>query len=302
MHAFVKTLCLGMGLGLGLASATAPALADDAAAAIFGERQLAMAVDTRCGLFTQSQRTALDAARLQARGLLLREGVSLHALDDYTRELQSQAAGIACNDPAVGDLQHRVVEGFVGWVRIPAMDFPGTHFTWTSSRGVMPDMPVWSIVQDQDDLKIGVSTREGQRQLSLVLPGSERATSAILVLRDMDRQPTLYDATMGGSYSGPTDAPWARWTPPRFAQTRIWASGRDTGRTAATLAGEDGATLFDFPISAADAMAARDPRETARIELMDRHGNIVASHYIEIGDFAAALAFLRGADRGDVRS
>lgn len=69
MHAFVKTLCLGMGLGLGLASATAPALADDAAAAIFGERQLAMAVDTRCGLFTQSQRTALDAARLQARGL-----------------------------------------------------------------------------------------------------------------------------------------------------------------------------------------------------------------------------------------
>jgi len=299
MRAIIKATILG----LGLTSLAAPALADDATAALFGERQLALAIDTRCGLFTDAQRNALDAARLQARGLLLREGVSLHALDDYTRDLQRQAAGIACNDPAVGNLQHRVVEGFVGWVRIPAMDFPGAHFTWTSSRGVMPDMPIWSIVQDQGNLKIGVSTRDGQRQLSLALPGSERrATSAILVLRDMDRQPTLYDATMGGSYAGPTDAPWARWTPPRFAQSRHWASGRDTGRTAATLAGEDDATLFDFPMSAADAMAARDPRETARIELMDRHGNIVASHYIEIGDFAAALAFLRGADRGDTPS
>ena len=298
MHAIIKTICLG----LGLASLAAPALADDATAAIYGERQLALAVDARCDLFTAGQRNALDAARLQARGLLLREGISLHALDDYARELQQQASGIACNDPAVGDLQNRVVDAFAGWVRIPAMDFPGAEFTWTASRGIMPDMPVWSIVQDQGDLKIGVSTRSGQRQLSLTLPGNERATSAILVLRDMERQPTLYDATMGGTYTGPTNAPWARWTPPRFAETRVWASARDAGRTAATLAGEDRATLFDFPISAADALAARDPRETARIELMDRHGHIVARHHIEIGDFAAALAFLRGADRGEVRS
>ena len=298
MHAIVKALCLG----LGLTSLTAPVLADDATAAIFGERQLAMAVDTRCGLFTANQRMALDAARLQARGLLLREGISQYALDDYTRDLQQQAAGIACNDPAVGDLQTRVVEGFVGWVRIRSMDFPGAHFTWTASRSIMPDMAVWSIVQDQGDLKIGVSTRDGERRLSLALPGGQIATSAILILRDMERQPTLYDATMGGTYTGPTDAPWARWTPPRFAQSRHWASGRTTGADAADLAGSAQATLFDFPMSTADALAARDPRETARIELMDRRGNIIASHYIEIGDFGAALAFLRSADRGETPS
>ena len=55
-------------------------------------------------------------------------------------------------------------------------------------------------------------------------------------------------------------------------------------------------------MSTADALAARDPRETARIELMDRRGNIIASHYIEIGDFGAALAFLRSADRGETPS
>ena len=302
MHAIVKAICLG----LGLTSLTAPAVADDATAAIYGERQLALAVDARCNLFTDGQRNALDAARLQARGLLLREGIALHALDDYARELGQQAAGIACSDPAVADLQNRVVDAFAGWVRIPAMDFPGTTFPWTASRNAVPDMPVWSIVQDQGDLKIGISTRDGRRQLSLALPGRERATSAILVLRDLQRQPTLYDATMGGTYDSPTDAPWVRWTPPGFAQTRIWASGRETGTVAATLAGTVAdsapATLFDFPISAADALATRDPRETARIELMDRNGHIVSSHYIEIGDFAAALAFLRGADRVEMRS
>ncbi|WP_291844116.1 hypothetical protein [Maricaulis sp.] len=299
MHAIVKAIGLGLGLTTSLA---APALADEATAAIYGERQLALAVDARCSLFTSGQRNALDAARLQARGLLLREGIALHALDDYARELENQAAGIACTDPAVGDLQTRVVDAYAGWVRIPAMDFPGAEFTWTASRNAMPDLPVWSIVQDQGDLKIGVSTRDGRRQLSVVLPGNESATSAILILRDMERQPTLYDATMGGTYNGPTDAPWARWTPPRFAQSRIWASGRDAGPVAATLAGTERATLFDFPMSAADALAARDPRETARIELMDRHGRVVASHYIEIGDFAAALAFLRGGDRVAMRS
>ncbi len=299
MHARMKAIVLGLGLGLtGMGHA---ALADDAAAAIFGERQLALAVDDRCHLFTDGQRNALDAARLQARGLLLREGIARQALDDYTADLHRQAAGIACADDAVADLQHRVVNAYAGWVRIPAMEFPGRHFTWTASRTVMPDTPVWSIRQDQGDFVVGVSTRDDRRQLSFALAGQPDATSAILVLRDMDRQPTLYDATMGGIYAGPTEAAWARWTPPRFAETRIWARGHNAGRLAATLAEtEDAATLFDFPMSAADALAARDPREAARIDLMDRHGRITASHYIEIGDFAAALAFLRGGDQRDL--
>ncbi|WP_295693042.1 hypothetical protein [uncultured Maricaulis sp.] len=301
MRAFIKAISLG--LGLGLTGAGASALADDGAVAIFGERQLALAVDDRCHLFTAGQRNALEAGRLQARGLLLREGITRRSLEDYTADLHRQAAGISCADTAVADLQHRVISAYIGWVRIPAMDFPGSHFTWTASRNVTPDMAVWSISQDQGDFTIGVSTRDDRRQLSFALAGQPDATSAILVLRDMDRQPTLYDATMGGTYTGPTNAAWARWTPPRFAETRIWARGRDTGSAAATLAGtEDGATVFDFPMSAADALAARDPREAARIDLMDRHGRIIASHYIEIGDFAAALAFLLGGDHRDLSS
>ncbi len=296
MHATIKAIALGLGLGLTGIGNTA--LADDAAAAIFGERQLALAVDDRCHLFTDGQRNALDAARLQARGLLLREGIARQALDDYTADLHRQAAGIACADDAVADLQYRVVNAYAGWIRIPAMDFPGRHFTWTTSRILMPDLPVWSIRQDQDDFVIGVSTRDERRHLSFAMAGQPNATSAILVLRDPERHPTLYDVTMGGSFAGPTEAAWARWTPPRFAETRIWARGQNTGSLAATLTGTDGgATLFDFPMSAADALAARDPRETARIDLMDRQGRITASHYVEIGDFAAALAFLRGGDQ-----
>ena len=122
------------------AGVSAPALAQDAAS-IYGEREYAMAVDSVCDLFTRPQRDALDAARLQARGILLRDGVSEHVLDDYSRDIAAEATRTACHTQEIAAMQARVSGAFTAYQRMIAMEFPGDTFTWSASRSVMPGTP-----------------------------------------------------------------------------------------------------------------------------------------------------------------
>ena len=105
----------------------------------------------------------------------------------------------------------------------------------------------------------------------------------MLVLRDVDAAPELYDPTMGGSFPGPADAPWAEWTPPSYARSLYWASGRGDAPAVAELAASESADVFYFSDDAKRALAERDPREAARVELIDRRGRTVAVHHFEIG-------------------
>lgn len=296
MRHFLGRLARTAGLAAIATLMGAAALANDETGMIFGERQLAVDLDARCGLFTEAQRAALEASRLQARGALLRHGVSAAALADYAREIAAQADTIDCSLPEVADLQARVAGAFAAWQSVRDMEFPGQDFAWSATRSFIAGESGWTVLQDTGALRVGISRTDAGRRFTVVLPDVPGAASAVLVLRDTDRAPDLYDPTMGGLYPSPQGAAWADWTPPDFARTMLWASGRGSTAEAVALGAGGNRIVFHFSDRAADALAARDPREAARIELIDRQGRVVAQHYFEVGDFAAARAFIRAGD------
>tara|TARA_R110002095_G_scaffold154441_1_gene134231 strand:- start:365 stop:1267 length:903 start_codon:yes stop_codon:yes gene_type:complete len=262
---------------------------------IFGERTAALAMDQHCALFTDRQRAALDAARLQARGALLRSGITPARLQAYGDDIAGDAAALACDAEDVVAMRSRVLVAFEGYLRVPNMAFPGDAFIWTADRQVITDQPVWALLQDTGRIRAGISSVDGEFRFTVALPTGGDFISAILVTRNTERAPALYDPTMGGLFPGPVNAPWARWTPPDFARKLVWASDQISGPDADALANAAQGHVFRFPVSVVHQLAALDPRETAHIDLMNRNGERIASEYFEIGDFAAAIAFLRAA-------
>ena len=281
-----------MAVGLFALAGTASAQNADL---IFGERTAALAMDQQCALFTDRQRAALEAARLQARGALLRSGVTPAQLQAYGDEIAGDAGSRACDAEETLAMRARVLTAFEAYLRVPNMRFPGDDFAWFADRQVITDLPVWALLQDTGRIRAGVSSVDGEFGFTIALPVRGNYFSAILVTRDTDRAPTLYDPTMGGMFAGPVNARWASWTPPDYARKRVWASDQIDGPAADALAGAAQGHVFRFPWSAVEQLAALDPRETAYIDLLDRNGERIASEYFEIGDFAAAGAFLRAA-------
>lgn len=262
---------------------------------IFGERTAALAMDQHCALFTDRQRAALEAARLQARGALLRSGISPAQLQAYGDEFADDAGARACDAEETLAMRARVLTAFEGYLRVPNMAFPGETYSWTADRQIITDEPVWALLEDTGRIRTGISSVDGELRFTVALPRGGNYISAILVMRDIARAPTLYDPTMGGMFAGPANASWARWTPPDYARKLVWASDQMNGPAANALAGVASGHVFRFPVSVVQQLAALDPRETAHIDLMDRNGERIASEYFEIGDFAAAIAFLRAA-------
>jgi hypothetical protein len=289
MRSYLGALALGL---TGLTSASHAQSAD----LIFGERAYALAMDDRCALFSEAQRDALDAARLQARGVLLRGGVAAYRLNDYSAQLNRDAAGQACSAATTLAMRDRVIDAFSGYVRMRAMNFPGEAFGWAADRQAFTADAAWVLVQDTGVVRAGLAAVNGHLSFSVSSPSEEEFTSAVLVTRDPARSAELYDPTSSGMFQAPAEAEWARWTPPEHARRLVWAR-RQIATPDTELLFEDGENrpLYHFPDSAIEALAGLDPRESARIDYMDQQGNRVRSVYIEVGDFNAALAFLRAA-------
>lgn len=285
-----------------LLAANAPALAKENVAAedVFGDRGYALAIDDRCNLFTDAERAALEASYLQARGALLRGHYAPADLDAYRENLDRQADNEACDGSQANAVQLRVNLAFEGYQRLTDLNFPGTHFSWAARRPDPMQTTEWLIEQETDLLRAGLVRYDNQQSFTIALPNetlpAERQFSqVILVLRDTTREPELYDPTVGGLFPGPETAPWARWTPPDYARRFVWAAGRLNAEDLYTLTGQSDGIGYRFGENAAREIARRDPRETARIDFLDRRGQPVMSRYFEIGDFGAALAFLRAA-------
>ncbi|WP_417489522.1 hypothetical protein [Maricaulis sp.] len=286
--------CAFHALALGLFGLTAAAGAQDADL-IFGERTAALAMDAHCDLFTDRQRAALDAARLQARGALLRSGIAPDQIQAYGAEIAAEARRRDCVSSEVLAMRDRVLTAFDGYLRVGNMTFPGIAFSWFANRQILTDEPVWALLQDTGRIRVGISRVEGDISFTIALPNGGNYISAVLVTRNMQSAPELYDPTMGGMFAGPASASWAQWTPPDYARRLVWASDQMNGPAADALAGAPQGHVFRFPPSVVQQLGRLDPRETARIDLMGRNGERVASDYFEIGDFAAAVAFLRAA-------
>ena len=269
---------------------TAPAaVASRHAGDAYLERSFIAAIDDRCALFGGAERAALDAARYQARNALLRGGVAPATVNASRERATGAAADAACDDSEILGLADHVSAAFAAYSALRTMEFPGSEYDWFADRSPIAAGQGWAALQTAR-VDFGLAATPDGLRLAVAAPeGVDGLTSAIIHVRDPERESRPFDATLGGLLPSPPQAVWARYTPPDHASIRIWASERLTGARAEALSGPG----FIFPEAAIEALEAADPRETARIDFQDATGVVRDRLYVEIGDFAAALGFLR---------
>jgi hypothetical protein len=285
-----------------LGAAVVPALAQDAGQLLY-ERTLMSAANDRCHLFDRATGAALQAGAAQARGAALRAGASARDLAATQGRALAKAAGVACNSPDLLTAAARVRTGFAGYARLQTMSYPGDIAGWEADRARSRALNTWGLLQEasfgRDSLDFGIvasPTRAPALSALAVFADGAAPYGARLVLRDPARAPDAYldrRAAPSGRLPLPARLPPASATQAFNAQARV-----DAPRELLE-SGQRSGVMFRFPIAAADALAALDPRESVAVDFLfaGRNGDSVRRAYLEVGDFAAGRAFLRAVDQ-----
>lgn len=253
---------------------------------IYAQRALARALDERCELFSENERLALDGAFLQARGDLLRAGYEAGRIDRTYDQISRNAANQPCNSDATLAVAANIQSAYVGWQRERFQDYVGAPAMWRANRPYGYDS--WVITQtllDADhSLMAGLYNSDRTYALTIAAAVSSEITSLTLHVRDPQTSPELHDPSLGGLLEVDGVPSWTPYLPPATGSRRFIPSTRWS---------DENLSYFGFSETALAAFAALDPREAARIEAFNAEGDLVATHYVGVGDFAAALAFVR---------
>jgi hypothetical protein len=288
-----------VGLILGAALVAAPAVASAASLDLFYERTVMSAANGRCGLFTAQVGSALEAARVQARGAALRAGAGRATLSATEQRARSRAATVACDAPDLKLAADRVRQAFDGYARLIRMDYPGDQAVWRADRSSSAMAARWRLAQDVradgQRMVFGLAGREGSNALIAVASFSDGDTpyAARLIMRDAR-------VTQGPFLDARGEAlariPLPRRLSPNGAQTVFAAQARNPAGV--DLKPKDMAQgwAFRFPPEAAWTLAALDPREAVAVEFLFPD-DTTRRIYVEVGDFAAGRAFLQLASR-----
>lgn len=298
-HQAVAALTVA-GLALAVPSLSCAAGAAD----LFYERSVLRAADERCGLFEPQIAAALESARVQARGAALRSGADAAELARLQARAQQKAASVGCASPDMKIAAGRVKTAFDGYAKLYRMNFPGDVSSWRADRVVPSDGPGWTLSQPSrfgaDRLSFGLAGRRGEAPrltAAVMFADGARPYAARLVLRDVAR---TTGPTLGDARGGPTARlPLTSRVAPRTATRAFLAGARSVDARLSPEPGQ-GAVVYTFPATAIPAMAALDPREAVTVEFVfaGRGGrDSVRTAYLEVGDFAAAQAFLTIAKR-----
>ena len=275
-----------------------PRLASAASApSIYYERQVMVAADARCRLFSPEIASALSVSTLQAKGAALRAGSSAETLRAVAERARVAAYSTPCDGPDLRRARDRVRDAFAGYARTTWMNFPGELGTWQAER--RPTAPVvnhkavegprwrlqeqgrWSNATGPAPL-MGIADNGSVAFVLAPVADAERASSAVLIVRNPDRSAEPYLRISTGDMAG--RAPPSGVTHTFIAASKVPAPLSLTGK------GRSG-TLFGFGAAAIGALEALDPREVVAVELTfpDRPSRRAL---FEVGDFAAARAFL----------
>lgn len=253
---------------------------------IYAQRALARALDERCQLFTENERLALDGAFLQARGDLLRAGFEAGRIDQSYDQISRNAANQPCDSEATLAVAANIHSAYVGWQRERFQDYVGAPNLWRANRPYGYDS--WVVTQTLSDpehsLMVGLYNSERVYALVIATAVNSDIASLTLHTRNPQMSPELYDPSLGGLLQIDGLPSWTPYLPPATGSQNFIPSNRWS---------DEDLIYFGFSESALAAFAALDPREASRIEAFDAQGNLVATHYVGIGDFAAALAFVR---------
>ena len=248
----------------------------------FYERSFVLAVHEKCRLFTPGVAAALTAATRQARGAALRGGGSDRDLSAAAARARSRAGAVSCADPDLAIVRGRVDHAFAGWSRMPRMTFPGGRADWLASRATY-DTPTWALKQEgitgASPVTFGYATgAQYGPSVAVSFVGRPRPRAVRVVMRDPALSPRAWVDRSAG-------------LPPASLRRAIWSSGQSPTDPALLRPGAKAGETWRFPASLAQALEPLDPRETFVVEFVFRDDS-VARAVFEVGDFAAARAFL----------
>tara|TARA_R110002167_G_scaffold18526_10_gene69299 strand:- start:1332 stop:2171 length:840 start_codon:yes stop_codon:yes gene_type:complete len=268
-------------LAVALVAAPGAALAQPTAP--YYERSFVLAADARCDLFKPDVAAALSAATQQARSAALRAGTREADLRAAADRALIRARSVSCSDPQLATVRQRVEHAFVGWTRLPRMEFPGVRASWIANR-VPAVGPRWSLTQASvtgaSPVTVGYTAGEVSDRLTAVVSfvGRPRPYAARIVMRDPKRSPRAW---LGGTSD----------LPPASVRQGFWAVSFGNADPALLVEGKSAGEAWRFPVEVAQALEQLDPREAFAIEFLFRDDS-VASATFEAGDFAAGRAFL----------
>ena len=273
-------------LALAIAATIAAASAGEPpnARAAFVERRGLIEADAHCRLFSPDIRAALEAGAGQARGALLRAGWSTAQVRDLEIAVVSAARERACDDERTSSAAEEARNAFANWVNASSLEFPGWERAWTARRVAARDG--WRLSQAVTDpfpATFGVRERNGRQQLVLVAPftrGDGAPREAQLLMRDASRSEvgdvSLPQRVAFGLAAG-APSPDVTTTMPSVYAIEPAPSGGSQA-------------VFTFPDLAFRGMLLLDPRESVEIRVTT--GGRDQRLYVEVGDVAAARAFL----------
>lgn len=277
-----RLLFLAASLSALLGAAASATEGPDARSA-YVERRGLLEIDGRCHLLASDLRAALNVGALQARGALLRAGWTSAQLRTLDRTVSQAAAQRACNDARTQQSVTEARRGFGPWLAVGYMEFPGWERAWLARRGVSDGWRLSQAIEAPGAAVFGVRQQGDAQRLVLILAlerNESAPAAAQLVLRDPSRaelrEITLPQRVSYGVAAGAPTPSAAMTIPSTRALERL-----SSGRTQA---------VFAFPDSAFAALLQLDPRES--VELRLQTGRREQTLYVEVGDLAAARAFL----------
>ncbi len=284
---------LWLGLAGAAALAAAPGLAQAGTSNLYIDRAVLQAADARCRLLGPEASAALAAGAAQARGAVLRAGRSEREVRAMEAQAKAQANSIACSAPELAEAARQIEDAYRGFARITRMTYPGLQAAWqadrTETRGHR-----WRLSQEaafgRDRMTFGLAGRDTPGALLAVARFHDGAQpyGARLVMRDTGR-------TLGPHLPGGAKALSSR-LPPKTGQRAYLAEARSPA--GADLLPKDARAgwAFRFPAEAVSVLAGLDPREAVAVQFLFP-GDRVRTAYVEVGDFAAARAFVQMAAR-----
>lgn len=246
------------------------------------ERRGLLEADAQCRLLSPSIRAALQVGIAQTRGSLLRAGWSSAQMRQLESTVVSAAQARACDDARTREAMTGANRAFAQWANTGTMEFPGWERAWIARRAAGG----WRLSQSIEApllATFGVRDTDNAQHLTLAIgvPNANAApTSARLVMRDARRagpvEVTLPQRMSYGLAAGVAPSTAARSVPSTRSIEHL-----NAGRTQA---------VFIFPDTAFRDLLALDPRESVEIHVSQ--GRVTHRLLVEVGDIAAARAFL----------
>jgi hypothetical protein len=241
----------------------------------YAERVAMSAIAVRCNLLSNGPSRALLAFTAQAKGAVLRSGVSDQRVGLITQQAQNAAAAKACADPAITAETARIAKAHQSWRGQMSGSYPGSARTWVVDRS---GKDAWRAVQDLGgSVRAGlVRTRTGLA-FAIETPDT-RGVAARLYLRDPARLPPPKAGQM--------------LKPPLRAGTQVHLAAvkRPANTRQRIELPPRAGSLFAFSDATTRATLNADPRDSFEIEIVSPSGQ-VTTYIVEVGDMAAAWAF-----------